>query len=106
MYKITFIEHDGASKTVEAEEGQTLMQVATSNGVTGILAECGGSCVCGTCHCFIEGHWKTVVGEQGADEKMLVEFSEHYQDSSRLSCQIKVTNALDGLVVRLPASQP
>lgn len=106
MYKITFIEHDGESKTVDAEAGQTLMQVATQNGVDGILGECGGSCVCGTCHCFIEASWAAAAGEPNDDEKMLVEFSEHHRDSSRLGCQIQVTEASDGMVVHLPPSQP
>lgn len=107
MSKITFVEHNGESKTIEAEIGQTLMQVATANGVRGIVAECGGACVCGTCHCFPEAPWQAKAGEPSEDEKMLVEFSEHYQpDKSRLGCQIVVTEDLDGMVVHLPPSQP
>ncbi|MGB0954720.1 MAG: 2Fe-2S iron-sulfur cluster-binding protein [Panacagrimonas sp.] len=106
MYKITFIEHGGERRTVEAKDGESLMQAATGNGVEGIVAECGGSCVCGTCHCYIDGDWQTTVEDQQEDEKMLVEFSEHYQPSSRLSCQIPVNKAMDGMVVKLPPSQP
>ena len=83
------------------------MQAAIDNGVTGIVAECGGARVCGTCHCYLDEPWLSASGEQEEDEKMLVEFSENYrQESSRLSCQIEVSKALDGMVVKLPVSQP
>jgi 2Fe-2S ferredoxin len=106
MVKITFIEHDGETRTVDARENDTLMQVATENGVRGILGECGGSCACGTCHCFVEERMRAHLGEPGSDEVMLVSYSEHFRPESRLGCQIRVTGALDGMVVRLPPSQP
>lgn len=106
MVHITFIEHDGRRHAVDAEHGQTLMQVATQNGVRGILAECGGARVCGTCHCYIDDAWRVATATPCEDEKMLVEFSEHHRPDSRLSCQIQVSPAMDGMVVRLPPSQP
>jgi 2Fe-2S ferredoxin len=106
VYKVTFIEHDGEIKTVGAEDGQTLMEAATSGGVRGILAECGGFCVCGTCHCFIDERWLAATGTPNNIEKMLLEFSEHQRSNSRLSCQLQVTQAIDGMVVHLPPSQP
>lgn len=105
--QITFIEHDGESRVVQAQEGQTLMQAAIDNGVTGIVAECGGARVCGTCHCYLDQPWLTASGEQEEDETMLLEFSENFRPgSSRLSCQIQISKALDGIVVKLPLSQP
>lgn len=106
MVHVTFIEHDGSSHAVEAESGQTLMQAATANGVRGILAECGGSRVCGTCHCYLDAPWIDIAGAPSEDEKMLVEFSEHHRPSSRLSCQIQISDAMEGMVVHLPRSQP
>lgn len=106
MYKITFIEPDGKSKTIEAEHGETLMQVATQNGVNGIAAECGGARVCGTCHCWIDEPWLSVAGLPEEEETMMIEFSENHRGNSRLSCQVQVSKALDGMVVHLPPSQP
>lgn len=106
MVHVTFVEHDGSSRAVEAENGQTLMQAATANGVRGILAECGGARVCGTCHCYIDEPWLGVTGVPCEDEKMLTEFSEHHRRNSRLSCQIKISDAINGMVVHLPPSQP
>lgn len=106
MVEITFVEHDGRRQTVEAEPQQTLMQAATQNGVRGILAECGGARVCGTCHCYIDETWQEMTGTPCEDERMLTEFSEHHRADSRLSCQIRVSEAMAGMVVRLPPSQP
>lgn len=106
MVQITFFEHNGSSQIVDAERGRTLMQVATANGVRGILAECGGARVCGTCHCYIDEPWRDATGTPGEDEKMMLEFSEHHRPNSRLSCQVQVSEAMNGMVVRLPPSQP
>lgn len=106
MPRITFIEHDGTSRIVEAQVGQTLMQAATGNLVRGIVAECGGARVCGTCHCHVDEAWLLAAGTVSEDEKLLLEFSEHHRPNSRLSCQVQVTGALDGMVVHLPPSQP
>lgn len=106
MVRITFVEHDGTCHAVEAGSHQSLMQAATQNGVRGILAECGGARVCGTCHCYIDEPWRNAAGTPCEDERMLVEFSEHHSSDSRLSCQIRVSEAMDGMVVRHPPSQP
>lgn len=103
---ITFVEDDGTRHTLEAEDGQTLAEVATQNGVNGIVAECGGARVCGTCHCYIDADWRSDVGTPDEEELMMLEFSESYRSESRLGCQVTVSKALDGLVVRLPATQP
>lgn len=106
MRRITFIEHDGRRQIVDAADGQSLMHVATQHAVRGIVAECGGARVCGTCHCYIDEPWFSAIGAVGDDERMLLEFSEHQRLHSRLSCQVKVSAAVDGIIVRLPASQP
>lgn len=106
VVRISFVESDGTEHRVEAERQKSLMQAATQNGVRGILAECGGARVCGTCHCYIDEAWQQATGTPCEDERMLVEFSEHHRPNSRLSCQIQVSEALDGMVVRLPPSQP
>jgi ferredoxin, 2Fe-2S len=106
MYTITFIEDDGTCHTLEASDGQTVAEVATQNGVTGIVAECGGARVCGTCHCYIDAPWRITIGTPDDEETMMLEFSENHRPDSRLGCQIKISKALDGLVVRLPATQP
>lgn len=106
MVPITFVEHDGQRQTVSAEPQQTLMEVATQNGVRGILAECGGARVCGTCHCYIDEPWREMTSTPCEDERMLTEFSEHHRPDSRLSCQIRVSEAMAGMVVHLPPTQP
>lgn len=106
MAKITFIEHDGERRTVDVANGQTLMEAATQNGIRGIIGECGGARVCGTCHCYIHEAWLSVTGGPCEDEKMLMEFSENHRPNSRLSCQVQVSDAIDGLEVHLPSSQP
>jgi len=85
--------------------GSTVMQGAVDNMIDGILAECGGSCSCATCHCYVDEAWFDKVGEAGGTEKTMLEMAMEQQPTSRLSCQIEVTEDLDGLVVRLPASQ-
>ena len=106
MIRITFVDHRGDRQEVAAESGQSLMQVARLGGVRGILAECGGGMACGTCHCYIAPAWSGVAGNAGADEEMLLGFSEHALPDSRLGCQVRVTEAMDGMEVRLPPSQP
>ena len=106
MYTITFIEDDGTCHIAEAHDGQTLAEVATHNGVDGVIAECGGARVCGTCHCYVGAPWRSATGTPDDEEMMILEYSENHRPDSRLSCQIKVSQALDGLVVHLPPSQP
>ena len=105
MPRITFIQHDGAEQTLDVAPGQSVMQAAMSNGVSGIIADCGGSCSCATCHVYVDEAWRDRVPPQSPAEKDMVECALHVQENSRLSCQIKVVDELDGLVVRIPESQ-
>jgi len=105
MAKITFIEHDGTEHTVEARNGKTVMEAATGHNVPGIDADCGGACACATCHVYVDAAWLAVTGKATPMEQSMIEFAEGKRPESRLSCQIKITDALDGLVVRLPESQ-
>ena len=105
MAKITFIDNEGASRTVDAEEGSTVMEAALRNDVPGIEAECGGACACATCHVYVDEAWADKTGTPTAMEESMLDFAESVEPNSRLSCQIKVTDALDGLIVRLPESQ-
>lgn len=105
MVKITFIEPDGTSKTVEATDGRSLMDAAVKNGIKGIQAECGGACSCATCHGYIEDNWIEKVGYAADDELDMLEFASDVQKNSRLCCQIKITSSLEGIIVRLPATQ-
>lgn len=105
MVKILFIEHNGAQHPVEAPVGHTLMEAAVRNSVPGVLANCGGACACATCHVYIDPAWAERAGLASELEQPMLEFAEHLESTSRLSCQIKITERLDGLVVRLPVSQ-
>lgn len=105
MPKITFIEHDGAVHTVEGEIGSTVMETALRNDIGGIVAECGGACTCATCVVHVDEAWSAIVGPPSAEEEDMLDFAFEVKPTSRLSCQIKVTQALDGLIVRTPAYQ-
>jgi 2Fe-2S ferredoxin len=105
MAKITYIEFDGTSHTVEVRNGLTVMEGAIKNNVPGIDADCGGACACATCHVYVDEAWTAKTGTQSSMEESMLDFAEAVQPNSRLSCQIKVTDALDGLVVRMPESQ-
>ena len=105
MAKITFIEHSGAERIVEAKDGQTVMEAAVSNDVAGIEAECGGACACATCHVYVDGTWLEAVGSPAPMEEDMLDFAFDVRPNSRLSCQIKVSPALDGLVVTTPERQ-
>ena len=105
MPKITFIEHDGASHEIDAETNITLMEVAVKNLVPGIDADCGGACACATCHVYVDPAWVEKTGNADEMELSMLDFAEEVKDNSRLSCQIKITDNLDGLVVRLPEDQ-
>ena len=105
MPKITYIESSGTEHPVDAEVGSTVMESAIKNGVPGIEAECGGACACATCHVYVDEAWTAEVGEPEAMEEDMLDFAYDVQPNSRLSCQIKVRDALDGLVVRVPARQ-
>ena len=105
MVKITFIDVEGTARTVEGEVGSTVMETAIKQGVPGIEAECGGACACSTCHVYVDESWREKVGEPSPMEEGMLDFAYGVQPSSRLSCQIKVTEVLDGLVVRTPERQ-
>jgi 2Fe-2S ferredoxin len=105
MPKITYIEHDGKKRTVDAPVGSTVMENAIKNGVPGIVAECGGACSCATCHVHVDEAWKEKVGPPSPMEEDMLDFAFDVRPTSRLSCQIKVTDELDGLVVHTPAQQ-
>ncbi|MCC6946226.1 MAG: 2Fe-2S iron-sulfur cluster binding domain-containing protein [Bradyrhizobiaceae bacterium] len=105
MPKITYIDHDGTKRTVDAEAGATVMETAIRNNIPGIVAECGGACSCATCHVHVDEAWKDKVGPPSAMEEDMLDFAFDVRPTSRLSCQIKVTNELDGLVVHTPAQQ-
>ena len=105
MPKITYIEHNGKTHEVEVKEGLSVMEGAINNMVPGIDADCGGACACATCHCYVDGAFADKTGEKGAMEESMLDFAEDVTEQSRLSCQIEVSDALDGLIVRLPRSQ-
>jgi 2Fe-2S ferredoxin len=105
MPKILFIEASGQEHMVEAKAGQSLMQAATDHLVPGILADCGGYCNCATCHCYIEPAWAASLPAPDSMEKDMLDCAIDPQDNSRLSCQVQITDAMDGMVVRLPVSQ-
>jgi len=105
MVKITFIDTAGTARTVEGEVGSTVMETAIKNGVPGIEAECGGACACSTCHVYIDDAWREEVGEPSPMEEDMLDFAYEVKPSSRLSCQIKVSEELDGLTVQTPERQ-
>lgn len=105
MAKITYIEHDGTEHVVDAEAGMSVMEAAIRNMVPGIDADCGGACACATCHVYVDPNWQEKTGERSSMEESMLDFASDVEDSSRLSCQIKVNESMDGLVVRLPESQ-
>jgi 2Fe-2S ferredoxin len=105
MAKITFITHDGARHEVEAQNGMSVMEAAIKNMVPGIDADCGGACACATCHVFVEPEGRDKTGERSEMEEDMLDFAYDVRDSSRLSCQIKVRDELDGLTVKVPEKQ-
>jgi len=105
MAKITYIEHDGTEHVVDVKSGQSVMEGAVKHNIPGIDADCGGACACATCHVYVDPAWLSKTGEKSSMEESMLDFAESVEDNSRLSCQIKVTDDLDGLVVRMPESQ-
>jgi 2Fe-2S ferredoxin len=106
MPKITFIHPDGRSEAVEAEIGSSVMNAAITHGVAGIIADCGGSAVCATCHVYVDHDWLERTGKAGADEGTLLDCAAAERlENSRLSCQIAVTPELDGIEILLPERQ-
>lgn len=107
MARITYIEHNGTAHTVDVPVGKSVMLGAVENNIRGIDADCGGECACATCHVYIDAAWLDKVGKPvpGSQEASMLSFAAVTQDDSRLSCQIKVTADLDGLIVRMPEGQ-
>lgn len=105
MVKITYVAADGAEHVVDVQPGLSLMQGAVRNGVSGIVAECGGNCACGTCRVYVEEPWRAATGQASDMEEATMDVREDPSPGKRLSCQIKVTEVLDGMVVRMPPSQ-
>ncbi len=105
MPRITFIDALGVSRAVEAETGATVMEAAIRNGVPGIDAECGGACACATCHVYVADDWVAATGKPEPMEEDMLDFAFDVRPNSRLSCQIRVTPALDGLTVTTPEKQ-
>jgi 2Fe-2S ferredoxin len=106
MPHIKYIAHDGKEYDVDAAAGTSVMEAATSNNVPGIDGDCGGALACGTCHVYVDPAWAAKAGTPGTDaEKEMLHLLDNYADNSRLCCQISMSDALDGLVVRLPKGQ-
>lgn len=105
MAKITYVEFDGREHVVEVRPGLSVMEGAVKNNIPGIDADCGGACACATCHVYVDEAWTDRTGTASAMEESMLDFAEEVQPNSRLSCQIKVSEALDGLIVRMPQDQ-
>jgi len=106
MALVTYIEHSGAVHKVQVPTGNSVMQGAVNNMIQGIVAECGGGLACATCHCYVDEAWMERVGPASEPESQMLEFAANARKAnSRLSCQITVSDELDGLVVHLPESQ-
>jgi 2Fe-2S ferredoxin len=105
MARITFIQPDGSAATVDVPTGLTVMEGAIDNDITGVIAQCGGSCSCSTCHCYVSEDWMGALTPAEEEETGLIEFAWEPRESSRLTCQIRVTDELDGLVLHVPAEQ-
>ncbi len=105
MAKITFITHDGEEHSVDADNGISVMNAAIDNLVPGIDAACGGECSCATCHVVVEDKWMSVVGPPGDREESMLDLNPEREANSRLSCQIPVTDEIDGIVVNVPEFQ-
>lgn len=105
MPSVRFVSHRGDESVVDIPEGWSLMEGAVKNGISGILADCGGACTCATCHVYVGDEWLAALPERDETETDMLEFAIDVRESSRLSCQIRMTGALEGLVVNLPASQ-
>ncbi len=106
MAKITYIEHNGTEHTVDVANGMTVMEGARDNGIPGIEADCGGACACSNCHVYVAPDWVGKLPEKQDMEEDMLDFAyEPDPVRSRLTCQLKVTDALDGLVVQMPEKQ-
>ncbi|MEL6416613.1 MAG: 2Fe-2S iron-sulfur cluster-binding protein [Pseudomonadota bacterium] len=105
MAKIIFVDHEGTERVIEASNGESVMETAIKNSIPGIDADCGGACACATCHVYIDETFMAKVGAPEDMEQSMLDFAENVQGNSRLSCQISVSDDLDGLKVTTPESQ-
>lgn len=105
MIAIRFVSARGEAISVAADSGFSLMEVAKRNGIPGIVAECGGACACATCHVHIDPAWLEAVGDPTPGEADMLDFAHDRRPDSRLSCQIRITPSLDGLIVHVPERQ-
>ncbi len=105
MAKITYIEHSGKKHEVEVANGLSVMEGARDNNIPGIEADCGGACACSTCHVYVDAAWAEKIPAKDAMEEDMLDFAWEPSELSRLTCQVKVTDDLDGLVVQLPEKQ-
>lgn len=105
MAKITYIEHDGTQHVIDVASGMTVMEGAVKNTIPGIDADCGGACACATCHVYVDEAWMGKVGKPESMEEDMLDFAFDVRENSRLSCQIKVSDELDGLRIILPEKQ-
>lgn len=103
--KITFIDSEGTKREVEARVGNSVMEAAVQNMIPGIDADCGGACACATCHVYVDENWLGKLKDKDDMEESMLDFAEDVRENSRLSCQILVTDELDGMVVTTPESQ-
>lgn len=106
MVKVIFVQPDGTRIPTQADPGDSVMSVATRQGIDGIIGECGGSMMCATCHCYVDEDWTQATGPRmDGEDDMLDSASCEVRPTSRLSCQIRISDALDGVVIHLPESQ-
>ena len=105
MAVVTFVSHDGEKREAPLQAGQSLMQVATNNAIPGIDGDCGGEAACGTCHVVVDPQWSEQVGRSGAEEEEMLSMNPERQPTSRLSCQMPVSEAWDGLILHTPEFQ-
>jgi 2Fe-2S ferredoxin len=105
MARVTYIEATGKRHEIELRPGETVMEAAVRNRLTGIEGECGGVLSCGTCHVYVQTDWLDRLTPMGSEEKVMLEFATNVASNSRLSCRLKESPDIDGLVVSLPASQ-
>ena len=105
MPKITYIDSSGKERQVEGKNGMTVMETAIKHNIPGIDADCGGACACATCHVYVDAAFMDKVGKPSAMEQSMLDFAENVKENSRLSCQIKIRDDLDGLRVTTPESQ-
>lgn len=105
MPKVIYIDHEGTSREVEAKAGTSVMEAAVQNMIPGIDADCGGACACATCHVYVHADWMGKLKDKDDMEDSMLDFAEDVQDNSRLSCQILMSDELDGITVTTPEAQ-